>query len=167
MIQNQIIRQTYDQNVAVSKLIPFCPPVIFQPGPPARLHLDDYFALGTVRGGMKGGWFSSTIAANNGPLAPADEGMSYVSYGFSSDEKFPPKMVLSELQEALLARKMMENSAAGRWAPSFLTTPCRCSTICTSLSKTLLSAVWVSRRPTISRRSTITMRVPSGYLLWL
>jgi hypothetical protein len=30
------------------------------------------------RGSIKERWFSSVISANNGPLAPKDEGMSYV-----------------------------------------------------------------------------------------
>ncbi len=56
----------------------FVPRRFSQPGRRLRLHPDDYFALGTARGAIKERWFSSVIAAMNGPLAPADEGMSYV-----------------------------------------------------------------------------------------
>ncbi len=43
------------------------------------------------RGSIKERWFSSTIAANNGPLAAPDEGMSYVAVSPDSDEKFTLK----------------------------------------------------------------------------
>lgn len=109
MNQSQIIRQTYDRNGGILKLIPvFVPRQFSSPGHRLRLHPDDYFALGTIRGGMKERWFSSTIAANNGPLAPADEGMSYVSYGTAPDERFLLKDAVDELREVLVGKEMME-----------------------------------------------------------
>ena len=79
MSQSQIIRETFEKNGGIFKLIPtFVPRNNSQPGKRLRLHPDDYFALGTARGPMKERWFSSVIQAANGPLAAPDEGMSYV-----------------------------------------------------------------------------------------
>ena len=109
MNQQQIIRETYDKNGGILKLIPvFVPRQFSSPGHRLRLHPDDYFALGTARGAMKERWFSSTIVANNGPLAAPDEGMSYVSYGNTPEEKFSLKDAVDELKDALVGKEMME-----------------------------------------------------------
>lgn len=109
MSHEQLIRETYHKNEGILKLIPvFVPRQFSSPGHRLRLHPDDYFALGTVRGGIKERWFCSTIAANNGPLAPADEGMSYVSYGTTPEEKFSLKEAVEVLREKLVGEKMME-----------------------------------------------------------
>ena len=90
----------------VLRLIPiFVPRRFSAPGRRLRLHPDDYFALGTVRGAIKERWFSSVITCMNGPLAPADEGLSYV---------LPPsgdaaeKFTLRDAQEALGAELVGE-----------------------------------------------------------
>jgi len=73
------IRQVLKQNQGVLRLIPiFVPRRFSAPGCRLRLHPDDYYALGTARGAIKERWFSSVITCMNGPLAPADEGLSYV-----------------------------------------------------------------------------------------
>lgn len=48
------------------------------PGRRIKLHPDDYYILGTKRGGIDERWFSSTTRADNGPDTPEDEGLSYV-----------------------------------------------------------------------------------------
>jgi len=48
------------------------------PGRRLRLHPDDLYALGAQRGGIDERWFSSTTHADNGPLTPDDEGLSYI-----------------------------------------------------------------------------------------
>jgi hypothetical protein len=50
--------------------------------PGGRLKLDprDLYALGAHRGGIDERWFSSTTKAANGPLTPADEGLSYIEF---------------------------------------------------------------------------------------
>ena len=75
------VRLAYEQGSGVLRLAPMFVPAALQPRPGRRLrlHPDDYFALGTERGSIKERWFSSVIPAMNGPLAPADEGMSYVA----------------------------------------------------------------------------------------
>lgn len=73
------IKQTFEQGEGIFCLMPvFVPRRFSRAGFRLRLHPDDYYALGTKRGSIKERWFSSVIPAMNGPLAPADEGMSYV-----------------------------------------------------------------------------------------
>jgi len=78
---NRIV-ETFKQGNGILRLVPvFVPRLFSQPGHRLKLHPDDYFALGIKRGAMKERWFSSVITANNGPLAAADEGLSYVDTG--------------------------------------------------------------------------------------
>ena len=73
------IKQTFEQGGGIFCLMPvFVPRRFSRAGFRLRLHPDDYYALGTKRGSIKERWFSSVSPAMNGPLAPADEGMSYV-----------------------------------------------------------------------------------------
>jgi len=48
------------------------------PGRRIKLHPDDYYALGGVRGGIDERWFSSTTPADNGPLTSPHEGLSFI-----------------------------------------------------------------------------------------
>lgn len=48
------------------------------PGRRIKLHPDDYYALGSARGGFDERWLSSTTPANNGPLTAPHEGLSFV-----------------------------------------------------------------------------------------
>ncbi len=50
--------------------------------PGGRLKLDprDLYALGAHRGGIDERWFCSTTKADNGPLTPEDEGLSYLDF---------------------------------------------------------------------------------------
>jgi hypothetical protein len=53
------------------------PRSFLMPGRRLKLHPNDYYALGTHRGGIDERWFASTtVATNEG--APPDEGLSYV-----------------------------------------------------------------------------------------
>ena len=84
------IRAAFDKGKGVFRLSPvFVPRRFSQAGRRLRLHPDDYYALGTARGSIKERWFSSVIPAMNGPLAPADEGMSYVAPTDKREEQFP------------------------------------------------------------------------------
>ena len=63
----------------VLRLTPTWVPRSFcRPGKRIKLHPDDYYALGAARGGIDERWFASTTHAENGPLTPDDEGLSYV-----------------------------------------------------------------------------------------
>ena len=78
MAKRSVIEAACDKGRGILRLMPtFVPRRFGQAGRRLKLHPDDYYALGTVRGSIKERWFSSVIAAMNGPLAPPDEGMSY------------------------------------------------------------------------------------------
>lgn len=69
------------------------PRSFLQPGRRLKLHPQDYYALGTHRGGIDERWFgSTTVTTNEG--APDDEGLSYCVFG---GEKFTLRDAISEL----------------------------------------------------------------------
>lgn len=108
------IREVFNRGEGVFRLAPvFVPRLFSQPGHRLKLHPDDYFALGTQRGAMKERWFSSVIAANNGPLAAPDEGMSYVAPTMDPADKFLLKNAVEELGAELIGSRLMEKY--GTW----------------------------------------------------
>lgn len=112
-LQERIL-DTYKKNEGIFKLIPiFVPRQFSTPGRRLRLHQDDYYALGTKRGAMKERWFSSVIRCNNGSLAQEDEGLSYVSYGKTPEEKFTLKDAVEALGAQLIGQDMMDQY--GTW----------------------------------------------------
>jgi len=50
------------------------------PGRRLKLHPNDYYSLGGVRGGIDERWFSSTTPADNGPLTAPNEGLSQIVF---------------------------------------------------------------------------------------
>ncbi len=71
-------KQALDAGEGILRLAPnWVPRSFLQPGKRIRLHPNDYYALGTHRGGIDERWFSSTTAAAN-EGAPDDEGLSYI-----------------------------------------------------------------------------------------
>ncbi len=98
-----VIHDTFDKGQGVFRLAPnFVPRRFSQAGRRLRLHPDDYYALGTKRGSIKERWFSSVIAAMNGELAPADEGMSYVDSSSRMEDRFLFKDAVEELGAGLI-----------------------------------------------------------------
>lgn len=85
----KVMRETYSKNKGILRLFPaFVPRRFGKAGKRLKLHPDDYYAFGMARGSITERWFSSTIAAQNGELAKADEGLSYVNADYDSDQKF-------------------------------------------------------------------------------
>ena len=83
------VREVFEKGDGILQLLPTWVPRPFnRPGRRLRLHPDDYFAFGMARGSITERWFASTIAAQNGETAKADEGMAYVCVDYDSDEKF-------------------------------------------------------------------------------
>lgn len=115
MTSMQHIQETFDQGQGILRLAPtFVPRRFSQPGRRLRLHPDDYYALGTMRGGIKERWFSSVIPAMNGELAPADEGMSYVlPVSNRMAEKFTLKEAVDELGAAIIGERLQREY--GTW----------------------------------------------------
>ncbi|WP_319563265.1 hypothetical protein [Marispirochaeta sp.] len=97
------IRETYEKGKGIVRLLPvFIPRNFSTPGKRLKLHPDDYYALGMERGAIKERWFSSVTPANNGQLAPADEGMSYVSLSGDGNERVLLRDFIAELGEEMI-----------------------------------------------------------------
>lgn len=61
-----------------------------------------------ARGSITERWFASTIAAQNGETAKADEGMAYVCVDYDSDEKFSLRNAVKVLGEELVGKELMD-----------------------------------------------------------
>jgi hypothetical protein len=108
------IQETFEKGAGVLRLAPvFVPRRFSQAGRRLRLHPHDYYALGTQRGSIKERWFSSVIPAMNGPLAPADEGMSYVAPTDQIEDKFLFKDAVDELGSGLIGADLWDKY--GTW----------------------------------------------------
>lgn len=65
-----------EQGKGILRLAPAWVPRSFcVPGRRIKLHPDDYYVLGGIRGGIDERWFSSTTPAKNGPLTGVNEGI--------------------------------------------------------------------------------------------
>ena len=103
MAARNAISRAVEQGRGILRLAPvFVPRRFSQAGRRLRLHPDDYYALGTKRGSIKERWFSSVIPAMNGPLAPADEGMSKVDPTGRAADLFYFKEAVDELGAELI-----------------------------------------------------------------
>jgi hypothetical protein len=108
------ISQTLEEGQGVFRLIPiFVPRRFARAGRRLRLHPDDYYPLGMARGSIKERWFSSVIPAMNGPLAPPDEGLSYVEAGPAEQDRFTLRDAVQELGAALVGPELIEKH--GGW----------------------------------------------------
>jgi hypothetical protein len=114
MTTSSQIHSAFEQGRGIFRLAPnWVPRAINQAGGRLRLHPDDYFALGMQRTSIKERWFSSTVPALNGPLAPDDEGMSYVAPTERSEDKFLFKDAVDELGADLFGHDLKEKY--GTW----------------------------------------------------
>jgi hypothetical protein len=76
------------QGKGILRLAPTWVPRSFcVPGRRIKLHPDDYYVLGGVRGGIDERWLSSTTPAKNGPLTGENEGLSAVVYSEGGKEE--------------------------------------------------------------------------------
>ena len=76
-----VAQKAFEQGEGILRLAPNWVPRSFCiPGRRIKLHPDDYFALGGIRGGIDERWFSSTTPADNGPLTGENEGLSEVVF---------------------------------------------------------------------------------------
>jgi len=110
MTKINLINETFEQGKGILRLFPvFVPRRFSKAGMRLRLHPDDYYALGTKRGSIKERWFSSVIQCMNGPLAPEDEGMSYVlPFSEKLSEKFLLKETVDVLGEQIVGKELMQ-----------------------------------------------------------
>jgi hypothetical protein len=73
--------KAFEQGEGILRLAPTWVPRSFcVPGRRIKLHPDDYYVLGGVRGGIDERWLSSTTPAKNGPLTGENEGLSAVVF---------------------------------------------------------------------------------------
>jgi hypothetical protein len=105
-----LISETFEQGEGILRLLPvFVPRRFSKAGHRLRLHPDDYYALGTKRGSIKERWFASVITCMNGPLAPADEGLSYVlPFSEKQSEKFTLKETVDLLGGEIVGKELMQ-----------------------------------------------------------
>jgi hypothetical protein len=104
-----VIRKTFEVGKGIFRLFPaFVPRRFGKAGHRLKLHPDDYFAFGMDRGSITERWFASTIAAQNGETAKADEGMAYVCVDYNSDEKFSLRTAVKVLREELVGAELMD-----------------------------------------------------------
>ena len=109
MATRSLIESTLESGGGIFRLNPvFVPRPFGKAGRRLKLHPDDYYALGLARGSIKERWFSSTITAQNGPLAASDEGMSYAAVSYDSDEKFTLKEAVDLLGAELVGEELMK-----------------------------------------------------------
>ena len=87
------------QGKGILRLAPTWVPRSFcVPGRRIKLHPDDYYVLGGVRGGIDERWLSSTTPAKNGPLTGENEGLSAVVYSEGGKEE---QILLIDVKEEL------------------------------------------------------------------
>ena len=104
-----VVRGTFRKGEGIFRLFPaFVPRRFGKAGHRLKLHPDDYFAFGMARGSITERWFASTIAAQNGELAKADEGLSYVCADYDSDVKFSLRTAVRVLGKELVGGELME-----------------------------------------------------------
>ena len=115
MSTKNLAEMALEQGRGVVRLAPAWVPRSFcVPGRRIKLHPDDYYALGGVRGGIDERWFSSTTPADNGPLTSPNEGLSFIVF----EDGGEPKQVLlrdavADLKGALVGGRIWD--AYGRW----------------------------------------------------
>ncbi|MBO0938898.1 hypothetical protein J2I47_20260 [Fibrella sp. HMF5335] len=103
-----LARQALEQGRGILRLAPTWVPRSFcVPGRRIKLHPDDYYVLGGVRGGIDERWLSSTTPAKNGPLTGENEGLSMVVFGENGQETpFLLKDAVDELQGDLIGDRL-------------------------------------------------------------
>ena len=99
-----------EQGKGILRLAPNWVPRSFcVPGRRIKLHPDDYYVLGGVRGGIDERWLSSTTPAKNGPLTGKNEGLSAVVVNDgSTEEQILLKDVINELKGEMIGDRLWD-----------------------------------------------------------
>ena len=97
-----------EQGNGIVRLAPnWVPRFYCVPGRRIKLHPDDYYALGSARGGFDERWLSSTTPADNGPLTAPHEGLSFIVFeDHGRTEKVRFRDAVEELQGALIGERI-------------------------------------------------------------
>lgn len=104
--KTSLAAQALEQGKGILRLAPTWVPRSFcVPGRRIKLHPDDYYVLGGVRGGIDERWLSSTTPAKNGPLTGENEGLSAVVVG---DQQILLKDVIEELKGEIIGDRLWD-----------------------------------------------------------
>ena len=108
MDTKSLAQRALDQGKGIVRLAPTWVPRSFcVPGRRIKLHPDDYYVLGGIRGGIDERWLSSTTPAKNGPLTGENEGLSAVVFNDGGKEQlFLLKDAIDELKGALIGDRL-------------------------------------------------------------
>jgi hypothetical protein len=108
MTHTAILQAAMEQGQGILRLTPTWVPRSFcVPGRRIKLHPDDYYALGGVRGGIDERWFASTTPADNGPLTSPNEGLSFVAFTDGAEtHQVLLRDAVTELQSSLLGERL-------------------------------------------------------------
>ncbi len=108
MDTKSLAQRALDQGKGIVRLAPTWVPRSFcVPGRRIKLHPDDYYVLGGIRGGIDERWLSSTTPAKNGPLTGENEGLSAVVFNDGGKEQlFLLKEAIDELKGALIGDRL-------------------------------------------------------------
>ncbi|PTY02317.1 hypothetical protein DB346_09405 [Verrucomicrobia bacterium LW23] len=115
MSSTSVASLALDQGGGILRLAPnWVPRFYCVPGRRIKLHPDDYYALGSARGGFDERWLSSTTPADNGPLTAPHEGLSFVVFeGGGRTERMLFRDVIEELRGAVIGERIW--SEHGCW----------------------------------------------------
>lgn len=106
--KSALAERALDQGKGILRLAPTWVPRSFcVPGRRIKLHPDDYYVLGGIRGGIDERWLSSTTPAKNGPLTGENEGLSpiVVKDGARHDQVLL-KDAIDELKCAIIGERL-------------------------------------------------------------
>ena len=106
--KSALAEKALDQGKGILRLAPTWVPRSFcVPGRRIKLHPDDYYVLGGIRGGIDERWLSSTTPAKNGPLTGENEGLSaIVVKDGSNHEQVLLKDAISDLKGAIIGDRL-------------------------------------------------------------
>jgi len=110
MANSSLAEKAVEQGKGILRLAPTWVPRSFcVPGRRIKLHPDDYYVLGGVRGGIDERWLSSTTPAKNGPLTGEHEGLSKVVYEENGQtEQVLLKDVIDELKGEIIGDRLWD-----------------------------------------------------------
>jgi hypothetical protein len=101
--RKELAQKAMEQGKGILHLAPVWVPRSFcRPGRRIKLYPSDYYILGLNRGGIDERWFSSTTHAENGPLTPDDEGLSYIIVDAEKNEKILLRDAVDELKDVII-----------------------------------------------------------------
>ena len=114
MKKASLAENALEQGKGILRLAPTWVPRSFcVPGRRIKLHPDDYYVLGGVRGGIDERWLSSTTPAKNGPLTGENEGLSAVVFNDGTREvQLLLRDAIDELKGALIGARLWKEYGA-------------------------------------------------------